>query len=389
MVWFEKSSMQSLAVLDFETANHQPNSACQLGVVIVEPWKIVRQKCWMIRPRRLYFSPRCVQVHGITAEHVMDAPTWEDLWSEVFDWIDGSVLIAHNAGFDANVLMNTCLANDIALPPLDVQCTRLISKRSWPALRSHSLASMAQFFSIDFAHHDALEDAKVASRLLIEAACKAQAQDLEELEERLGLVRGRVWSQSVRHPRTVRRSRIESVAESPVRYEPKRFAKDGSPRASTGLGQSRRIASEILMHCRDNSPIAGKYIVLIGTLLGLDRQDSGALLSELGANVQPQVNLQTQYIIQGTMEEAQLDMDRVSEDENQPPQDQSGKIDSPHQQDSGGLAGMAQALAGLSSRRRKDIESRSEQGQMLTILSQRQLLAMLPSGLETVRGQER
>jgi hypothetical protein len=143
------------------------------------------------------------------------------------------------------------------------------------------------------------------------------------------------------------------------------------------------------MHCRDNSPIAGKYIVLIGTLLGLDRQDSVALLSELGANVQPQVNLQTQYIIQGTMEEAQLDMDRVSEDENQPPQDQSGKIDSPHQQDSGGLAGMAQALAGLSSRRRKDIESRSEQGQMLTILSQRQLLAMLPSGLETVRGQER
>jgi DNA polymerase-3 subunit epsilon len=372
----EKISMQSLAVLDFETANHQPNSACQLGIVIVEPWKIIRQKRWMIRPRRLYFSPRCVQVHGITPEHVLDAPSWEDIWSEVLDWIDGSVLIAHNAGFDANVLMNTCLANDIALPPMDVQCTRLISKRSWPALRSHSLASMAEFLSIDFAHHDALEDAKAASCLLIEAASKFQVQNLEELEDRLGLVRGRVWSQSVRHPRTVRRSRIESVAESPVRYEPKRFAKDGSPRTSHGQVQSRGIVKEILMLCSDNSPIAGKHMVLIGTLLGLDRQDSVALLSQLGANVQSQINLQTQYIIQGTIDQRLLDADASDSEQLE-------------QGETGGMAGVARALAGISSRRKMDIESRGVQGQSLTILSQRQLLAMLPSGLEVVRGQER
>lgn len=368
--------MQSLAVVDFETANHQPNSACQLGIVIVEPWKVIRQKRWMIRPHRLYFSPRCVQVHGITAEHVMDAPTWDDIWSEVLDWIDGSVLIAHNAGFDANVLMNTCLANDIVLPPLDLQCTRLISKRSWPAQRSHSLASMAEFLSIDFVHHDALEDARVASSLLIEAAKQSQSQDLEELEERLGLVRGRVWSQSVRHPSTIRRSRIEAVGESPTRYEPKRYAKDGSLRASKGQGQSRGIAKEILMQCSDHSPLAGKHMVLIGTLIGLDRQDSVAFLSQLGAHVQSQINLQTQYIIQGTIDQTQLDSD-------------TSDLEDPQQGESGGMAGVARALAGISSRRKMDIESRGLQGQALMILSQRQLLAMLPSGLEVVRGQER
>ncbi|MFM8397182.1 MAG: exonuclease domain-containing protein, partial [Pirellula sp.] len=104
--------MQSIAVLDFETANHQPNSACQLGIAIVEPWKIIREKRWMIRPQRLYFSPRCVAVHGITAKDVLNAPTWDEIWPEVCQWIEGSVMVAHNAGFDANVLMSTCLAHD-------------------------------------------------------------------------------------------------------------------------------------------------------------------------------------------------------------------------------------------------------------------------------------
>jgi hypothetical protein len=130
------------------------------------------------------------------------------------------------------------------------------------------------------------------------------------------------------------------------------------------------------MLCSDNSPIAGKHMVLIGTLLGLDRQDSVALLSQLGANVQSQINLQTQYIIQGTIDQTPKDADDSDSDQLE-------------QGETGGMAGVARALAGISSRRKMEIESRGLQGQSLTILSQRQLLAMLPSGLEVVRGQER
>jgi hypothetical protein len=118
------------------------------------------------------------------------------------------------------------------------------------------------------------------------------------------------------------------------------------------------------MNCRENSPIAGKHLVLVGTLLGLDRQDSTAFLSQLGATVQSDINLQTQYIIQGTLSESELG-----------------------EHGTGAVAGMAQALAGISNRRQQDINKRSEQGQALTILSQRQLLAMLPSGLDTASGQ--
>jgi hypothetical protein len=114
------------------------------------------------------------------------------------------------------------------------------------------------------------------------------------------------------------------------------------------------MADEILKASLGNSPIEGKYMVLIGTLLGLDRQDSAAFLSQLGAKVQPDINLQTQYVILGSLCESEFD-----------------------------------TLAGITTRRQKDIADRKENGQALTILSQRQLLAMLPAGLETARDQER
>jgi DNA polymerase-3 subunit epsilon len=357
--------MQTIAVLDFETANHQANSACQLGIAILEPWRIVRQKKWMIRPGRLYFSPRCVAVHGICASDVLDAPTWDAIWSEVHEWLDGSVLVAHNAGFDANVLMSTCMHYELAIPPMDVLCTRLLAKRAWPQLRSHSLASMAEHLAIEFKHHDALEDAKASAAILIQAAMDAGAGSLEQLEEQFGLVRGRVWSDRVRHPRTVRRSRIEKVDESPTRVEPRRFRRDGGPLETDPMRRGRRIADEILTQCKGDLPMQGKHLVLVGTLLGLDREDSAAFLSQLGAKVQTDINLQTHYVIQGNLQET----------DSQPDQTAS-------------LAGFAQALAGMTSRRERDIQDRHSEGQSLTILSQRQLLAMLPSGIQAARGEE-
>ena len=191
------------------------------------------------------------------------------------------------------------------------------------------------------------------------------AGSLEQLEEQFGLVRGRVWSDRVRHPRTVRRSRIEKVEESPTRVEPRRFRRDGGPLETDPMRRGRRIADEILTQCKGDLPMQGKHLVLVGTLLGLDREDSAAFLSQLGAKVQTDINLQTHYVIQGNLQETDSQSDPT-----------------------GSLAGFAQALAGMTARRERDIQDRRSEGQSLTILSQRQLLAMLPSGIQAARGEE-
>ena len=234
-----------IAFIDFETANNRSSSACQLGVVRLDDWRIIEEKEWMIRPQRLYFSPQCVRVHGITARDCMNSPEWDRVWGELHPMIDGCVIIAHNVGFDAAVLQGTCQLYDIAVPQFDLQCTRLIAKRTWPGQVGYGLAAIAERLAIQFKHHNALEDARASAQIAIQAAHKLQAVDLETLEEKLGLTRGRIWVDQVRQPRTVRRTRIESVAEPQARYQPKLMRSDGTPSRTEQVRRTRLRADAI------------------------------------------------------------------------------------------------------------------------------------------------
>ena len=338
-----------IAVIDFETANSKSSSACQLGLVRLEDWRIVEEKEWLIRPRRLFFSPQCVRVHGITARDCLTSPEWDRVWDELHPMIDGCVIIAHNVGFDAAVLQGTCQLYDIAVPQFDLQCTRLIAKRTWPGQTGYGLAAISERLSIQFRHHNALEDARACAQIAMAAATQAKAQDLESLEDKLGLTRGRIWVDQIRQPRTVRRTRIETVAEPQARYQPKLFRTDGTPSKADQIRRTRLRADAILASCEDVRPLAGKYVVLMHTLLSLDRDDSVAFLTKLGAVVQAKMNLQTHYVIMGTADSSQAEQTETS---------------LPVEQ----------------------VAQRNKDGQPIRILTQRQLLACIPSGLEIARG---
>ena len=338
-----------IAVIDFETANNKSSSACQLGLVRLEDWRIVEEKEWLIRPRRLFFSPQCVRVHGITARDCLMSPEWDRVWDELFPMIDGCVIIAHNVGFDAAVLQGTCQLYDIAVPQFDLQCTRLIAKRTWPGKTGYGLAAIAERLAIQFRHHNALEDARACAQIAIAAAAQSKVQDLESLEDKLGLTRGRIWVDQIRQPRTVRRTRIETVAEPQARYQPKLFRTDGTPSRADQIRRSRLRADAILASCEDARPLFGKQVVLMHTLLGLDRDDSVSFLTKLGAVVQSKINLQTNYVIVGTTDATIVE-----------------QVDS--------------------SRNIEQVSQRNQDGQPIRILTQRQLLAVIPSGLQIARG---
>ena len=338
-----------IAVIDFETANNKSSSACQLGLVRLEDWRIVEEKEWLIRPRRLFFSPQCVRVHGITARDCLTSPEWDRVWDELFPMIDGCVIIAHNVGFDAAVLQGTCQLYDIAVPQFDLQCTRLIAKRTWPGKTGYGLAAIAERLAIQFRHHNALEDARACAQIAIAAAAQSKVQDLESLEDKLGLTRGRIWVDQIRQPRTVRRTRIETVAEPQARYQPKLFRTDGTPSRADQIRRSRLRADAILASCEDARPLFGKQVVLMHTLLGLDRDDSVSFLTKLGAVVQSKINLQTNYVIVGTTDATIVE-----------------QVDS--------------------SRNIEQVSQRNQDGQPIRILTQRQLLAVIPSGLQIARG---
>lgn len=359
--------MERIVAIDFETANHQPNSACQIGLVVMDGFEIVLERSWTIRPPRLYFSPQCVRVHGLTARDCMNQPTWEVLWPEIREILGASILLGHNVGFDARVLAETCKHYELPLPPLEIQCTRLLSKRVWPSLDGHGLANVAQHLGLSFRHHDALEDARASASIAQLARDKTGASTLQELEETTGLLRGAIRIDRVQHPRTIRLHRMHTDSEGPTRVQSKVYRSDGVPSAAShGVRRAKVLAQTILDRAAALQPLAGKQVVLVHSLLGLDRQDAIRFLESLGAEVHPQLHFKIQYVIFGV-----------------PPTPSNSQSlfgdEAPW--------GVSEERDADASRIVSEIEKRRGLGQTIVSLSQRQLMALIPCAGEIVRGE--
>ena len=183
-----KIDKKRFVAIDFETANNNSNSACSIGLAIIEDLKIVETKHWLIRPPELYFHPFNISIHGITEDDVRNKPSFNELWPEIRGYIDNNLIIAHNASFDLGVLRHVLSTYNIDYPESHYSCTLRISKKVWKGLLSHSLESLTDYLSIEFQHHDAEEDARACAEIAIAGCIEKEASTLPELVEKINLV---------------------------------------------------------------------------------------------------------------------------------------------------------------------------------------------------------
>ena len=332
--------------IDFETASQRPDSPCQLAVVDVQGGEIQAEQCWLIRPRSMDFSPHCIAVHGIQPHQVAGEPQWYQLWRQIAPWLEGRLVIAHNASFDMRVLSETLATYDLACPDLDYSCTRLIARRAWPEEHGYGLSSIAERLGIVFRHHDALEDARTCARVALEAAAKTGCQTFGHLEQHLGITRGRLRLGQLIGPRTMRRKKVACELEQP----PSAPAPRRRSRSARAVDQLAHLDGWLqLLH--GARPLEGKSVALIGTLFGMPIEESLLLLEAMGASVQGRQNLKTDLVILG-----------------QASATSSSQPDQPL-----GVAQLTQAT------------KRQADGQPIKILTQRQLLAWIPGGMDRVR----
>lgn len=167
--------------LDFETANTSRNSVCSIGIVTIKDGKIIDEYYRLIRPKYLYFNPDNIAVHGITQEMVMDKPSFEQLWPEIFTRLQHKHVVAHFAKFDINVLRSTLNAHYLPLPNFEYICSWILAKKAFPNLERHSLDIVAKHIGFEFQHHNALEDAKACAAIVNNILQKTNAQDLLHL----------------------------------------------------------------------------------------------------------------------------------------------------------------------------------------------------------------
>lgn len=175
--------------IDFETANSSPASACSVGLVRVRDSKVVATASWLIRPPAGHdeFQHWNIKIHGIHPSDVATAATWPEQFARLCDFAGADVLVAHNAGFDLKVLNTAAEVTGQICPPYRSLCSLQVARKIYD-LESYRLPVAAAAAGFDeFAHHDALADARACAQIVIDAARRTAAADVDALAANVGV----------------------------------------------------------------------------------------------------------------------------------------------------------------------------------------------------------
>jgi DNA polymerase-3 subunit epsilon len=153
--------------IDFETADHGPDSVCAIGLVRVIDDRIVNRKHYLVRPPRQSFF--LSDIHGITWEKVCTKPTFAALWPEIQELVFGAEFLAsHGASFDRRVLRSCCQMAKVLPPQLPHICTMKLARHAW-GIRPTSLSIVCRHLGLRLNHHEALSDAEACAAIVIAA----------------------------------------------------------------------------------------------------------------------------------------------------------------------------------------------------------------------------
>ena len=163
--------------VDVETACPDHGAVCAIGVAVVHAGRVHRERHWYIDPGTR-FDPRFIGIHGITPDMVRGRPPLRAIWKDLLAFVEVSVaaavdppliagavpaaepmFVAHNAQFDKRQVE---AAIGCALP-FRLACTVAMSRRAFPRLHRHNLATVAAHLKIPLRHHDALSDARACA----------------------------------------------------------------------------------------------------------------------------------------------------------------------------------------------------------------------------------
>ena len=274
--------MLDFTAIDFETANSYRGSPCSVGLVKVRDGQVVDTEGWLIHPPAAAdtFDLFNVYLHGITPEMVADAPSWKDILPRLVAYIDGDVVVAHNAAFDTGVIRYACEADAIEWPSLDYLCT-LVLARQVLKLPSYRLPFVAEACGIALTdHHDAVADAQAAALIATSLSSSAGFADLSELAAARGVRVGRMGA----------------------------GANHGCVHTSTGYNRRnyKLEASEVNSSADSEGYLCGRVIVFTGRLSTMTRQDAWDQVARAGGIPEPNTTKRTNVLVIGEMDPARL-----------------------------------------------------------------------------------
>lgn len=170
--------------LDFETANIDISSICQLGFVHFKDGSLQEEWKTYVDPED-FFDEINVSIHGIDEATVKGAPKLRDIVGRIYSYLDGRIAVCHTH-FDRVALHEACAKYELRVPTCTWLDSSRVARRTWDqcAYSGYGLENVCDIIGYQFVQHDALEDAKAAAHILL-AAIEKTGMDLQQWLERV------------------------------------------------------------------------------------------------------------------------------------------------------------------------------------------------------------
>ncbi|WP_328694249.1 DEDDh family exonuclease [Streptomyces phaeochromogenes] len=124
-------------------------------------------------------DPGPVHVHGLTAERLRGAPTFDQVAGRIGAMLQDRVLVAHNAQFDYDFLAHEFARARMWLPVSQRLCTLALNRQVDPPTDDMKLGTLAAHYGVPQQHaHDALDDTRVLAGILRASLRQAAQLDL-------------------------------------------------------------------------------------------------------------------------------------------------------------------------------------------------------------------
>lgn len=259
--------MLTFNAIDVETANADRASICQIGIVHITDGEITDQWKTLIDPED-WFDPWNVCIHGIDGEDVRNSPTIPEVRGELRRRLRGSILVSHTS-FDRVAFERALKRYNLEQLQVTWLDSARIARRAWPdrfARSGWGLKNVARELRISFRHHDALEDARAASEIVLRA-CREQGMGIE------------AWLRRVEepiYPRSSNTGRAKARATRPV-------SREGD----------------------ESGPLYGETVVFTGALT-MRRQEAADLAAEAGCRVVGSMSKKVSLLVVGTQDMRKL-----------------------------------------------------------------------------------
>lgn len=238
--------------IDVETANADMASICQIGIVRYTDGVLRDEWSSLVDPED-YFSFINIDIHGITEEDVVGAPTFSEVYDELSRLMSDTVSVSHTH-FD-KVSIDRAIEKH-SLPGLNTIWldSAKIARRTWPefANKGYGLANVSRKIGYEFKHHDALEDAKASAQIIL-AAMEITGLDIDD------------WIKRVKRPIDITKS---------------------------------SAASDISREGNTEGDLYGEVVVFTGTL-EIPRREAADLASQAGCEVAAGVTKKTTLLVVG------------------------------------------------------------------------------------------